>query len=234
MEGESKTSREEKTWNQQLAEALKKKGLTPSQALKTPELRNTFKRSTLDDMIYNRTKNLHLVAPKRILALYKLTNLGIFREAYIQVTKQDPKSAAGFELEERTKPLKYGEGLSQLTSEVDEIKKKVDGLVERLTDQLPGQLKLKHGLLKVQRYSPSAEQRADALMEVLDLGAEIVDYFRTASGSERQILVKKLKRNPESYGYLTKMLNVLYKDEGVESWMRTMQPPHRVKKVLGK
>jgi len=99
------------------------------------------------------------------------------------------------------------------------------------TSQLSGMQKLEKGLLQAQRYRPSAQQRTDAIMELLDVLSEEVDYFRTASEDEKRVLVKRLQREPESFGYVSQMLNVIYKGQKLDSWMLMAQPPSRLKRL---
>jgi hypothetical protein len=46
--------------------------------------------------------------------------------------------------------------------------------------------------LKAQQYTP--QQRTDAVMELLEILAEEVDYFRTAPLDEKKILADRLQK----------------------------------------
>ena len=165
---------ESKTWNQQLAEWYHNSGKTISQI----SAEAGITRGTFSNYINSYIRHLSRVSPEKRRILYKLTGLECFKDEYQKIEMSKPKKY------QEPSPIEQSE-LKILTSEVLEHAKKgkesIDSVVEQTTSHLPGREKLELGLLKAQRYAPTAQQRTNAIMELMDILAEEIDYFRTAS-----------------------------------------------------
>lgn len=191
-----------KTWNEELKEWYDSNSMSYS---KIKEI-SGIPRSTFRDYIGGRITNLEKISPERKKALYNLTGLECF----------------GDEKDEY-------ETLSRI---IEEGKRGLEKLAEELALKLTGSQKLKSGLLKIQIYQPSAQQRVDAIMELLDVLSEEVDYFRSASEEEKKILVERLQKEPESFGYVSQILNIIYSGKNINSWMLMTQPPSKLKRII--
>lgn len=258
MLDDSQYQTQTKNWNEQLAEWYRSSGMKLSQI----KARAGIPDSTLYDLIHGRTRDLKKVSPERRKALYELTGLECFKDegivqggtagvieigeprkvGEIEIIKDVGKAGAGStgtETKERAytarPPVVEAEAESRV-GVADVVKKGIEGIeriVSEATAGLSGSEKLRAGLLKFQLYRKTAGERADVIMELLNVLSEEVDYFRTASREERRVLVERLKRDPDSFGYVTQMLNVLYKGEKIDSWMLMAQPPSKIGRVVG-
>ncbi|MBU0760299.1 MAG: helix-turn-helix domain-containing protein [Nanoarchaeota archaeon] len=180
-------------------------------------------RSTLGDYVHGKITDLNRISPERLDALYELTNDECFKyeRTKIEMPERTPQSPEDFE-------TMTGKILSNI---MNEGKSGIDNLMEQFTEQMTGGQKLEAGLLKAQRYRPTPEQRAGAIMELLDVLSEEVDYFRTAPKVEKDVLVKRLQENPESFGYATQMLGIIYSGKSLDTWMLMAQPPSRLRNL---
>ncbi len=215
-------SEEQKTWNQQFAEWCRNSGknlMQISQEIGIPY-------NTLFNYKNADVKNVDKISPGRRDILYKTTGLECFKCTQ-RIEILEPKK-----YKEPTHVRKLKSIGSEILDAARKGKESIDRVVEEAISKIPGREKLEAGLLKAQRYNPDAKQRADAIMEILDILAEEVDYFRTAHNGDKGILIERLKKEPESFGYVSQMLNILYKGEGVDKWMLMAQPPSKIKRVI--
>jgi|TARA_B100001971_G_scaffold144685_1_gene133844 hypothetical protein len=225
---------ETKTWNQQLAEWYKifRNG---GKCMNDIKKITNIPRSTFGDYIHGRSKNINNMSQDRRKALYELTKLECFEYEgpKIQMLKPKDKIPGKYPpIPIKNLEKEQGEyGDMKILNIAKQGKKNIDQIVNQITSQLTGREKLETGLLKSQQYKPNAQQRTDAIMELLDVLSEEVDYFRTASDDEKNVLIKKLQKEPESFGYVTQMLNIIYSGKKIDSWMLMAQPPSKIKKI---
>ncbi len=220
---------ENKTWNQQLEEWHKNSG----KSIKEINEKFGIPSSTFRDYICGRIKNLGKIIPARLAILYELTGLECFKyespKIQISQPKETPEKLLSKFSNDTDSRLTFEKSISNIEKEG---KKEIDKIVEQTTSKLKGMQKLEAGLLKTQRYNPTVYQRADAVMELLDVLSEEIDYFRTAPLKEKEILVKKLQKDPESYGYISQMLNIIYSGKKLDSWMLMAQSPSKIKRLI--
>ena len=217
-----------KTWHEQLKDWYKNSGKFVGQISRETGI----PRSTFGDYITGKPKDLSRMPQERINLLYNLTGLDCFK--YEEIKIEMPYSSNNLTespQKTQTTPYKSVDPNKSISDLIKQGKEGIERLVEQTLSNIPGIEKLKSGVLKAQLYNPSAKQRAEAIMELLDILAEEVDYFRTADGTDRDILIKNLQRNPESFGYVTQMLNVIYSGKKIDSWMLMSQPPSKIKKL---
>ncbi len=213
---------EQKTWNEQFAEWCRNSGknlMQISQEIGIPY-------NTLFNYKNRDVTNIDKINPERRDILYKATGLECFKYAP-RIEMPEPKK-----YQEPTYIGKLRSIGSEILSATRKGRDGIDKVVEEAISQIPGREKLEAGLLKAQRYNPDAKHRVDAIMEIIDILAEEVDYFRTAPNGDKAILVERLKNEPESFGYVSQMLNILYKGEGVDKWMLMAQPPSKIKRII--
>lgn len=208
------------TWNEQLAAWFSAIGKSIGEISRE----SGIPRTSFKDYVRGRVKDLDRLSYQRIGLLYRLTGLKCFEHIGARIPIPEPTS----EVPETRGYIREIEATGRT------LKQRVDQLVEQAITEcdLTGRERLEAGLLKARRYSPSPEQRVDAILELLDVLSEEVDYFRTAPDSEVDVLVGRLKKEPESFGYVTQMLNVIYSGKGRDNWMLLMQPPSKTKKIL--
>jgi hypothetical protein len=156
-------------------------------------------------------QNLDRISEETRIKLYKLSGLEFFKVEGIEV-----KEFSSYAV--RTD---YNQESDKNTESIDH-------------SNLTGIQKLEAGLLKFQEYKPSAQKRADAVMELIDVLAEEVDYYRTSNNEERNALVERLKESPESFGYVTQILNILYQGKQLDSWMLMAEAPSKAKRNRGR
>jgi len=222
------TETDRKSWNKELEKWFTDSGQTILQLSE----KSGIPRGTLGDYIKGRIINLDKILPERRKSLYELTGLEVFYHEGVQIafpkTSQEPtfRSAGDDEISRRTG--------ARLEAYARQAKKGIDDLLGEATSNFPGLQKLNAGLLKSQRYSPTAQQRAEGIMELLDVLAEEIDYFRTSTSEEKKALVDRLQRDPESFGYISQMLNVIYSGKGLDNWMLLSQPPSKIKRATKK
>jgi hypothetical protein len=222
MASEEPSQQSEQSWNEQLKEWYIKQGTMRERgkiAKKYGLTADEVGRYTRGD-----ASKLDKISATTRVKLYRMTGLDFFREGlpdYLFKDEEKPK--------QERKQAYHDSDLSQIARIA---KQGIDKIVEQTTSQLSGGQKLELGLLKSQSYKPSAEQRADAVIQLLDILAEEIDYYRAASENERQVLVDRLQKDPESFGYITQMLNVIYQGKQIDSWMMMVQPPSKTKRIL--
>jgi len=217
-------------WNSELANWHRKSGKTISAIAREGGIPKT----SFSEYLSGKVKDLGKLSEERKDALYKLTGLECFKTSYpainlnkINGTEVPQNNGKGYSPKNDT--YSPGESMGEI---VNSSKKGIENIVEKATSGLSGIQKLRAGLLKSQQYG--ANERADAIMELLDILSEEVDYFRTAKENEKDILNSKLKENPESFGYVSQMLNIIYQGKKLDSWMLMAQPPSRMKRLGGK
>ncbi|MAH03786.1 hypothetical protein CMI39_03305 [Candidatus Pacearchaeota archaeon] len=213
----------DKTWNDQLSrwyDDFKKSGKRMKDITKIPN-------STFGDYIHGRSKDIDKISIERRKALYELTKLECFKyeEPKIEMNKPKDQSIGKYLSKNNL------EGIPDIARQG---KKNIDEIINQITSQLKGREKLEAGLLKSQQYKPNVLQRTDAIIELLDVLSEEVDYFRTASDDEKNVLIKRLQKEPESFGYVTQMLNIIYSGKKIDSWMLMIQPPSKIKRLTKK
>ena len=230
-----------KTWNEQLKIWYKASGKSVIALAKDIGI----PRSTFEEYIYGRMKNISRIKPDRLGKLYDYTKLECFKyegsqspripvpgeEDYGREDKNPGKNVGGRPKGSKNKPKETRiENISDLirTGRIG-----IDRIVENIAVQLSAYETVRQGMLKSQRYKPSTEERADAIMETLDILAEEVDYFRTAPDDEKKILVDRLQADPQSFGYASQMLNIIYGGKKLDSWMLMAQPPSKIKRISG-
>jgi len=167
------------------------------------------------------TINLENITADRKRLLYQMTGLECFRQKGQSIETSQATSETSSSNQQLSEVAKYG-------------KQQIDKVVLAATSQLSGIQKLEAGLLQAQQYQPSAQQRTDAIMELLDILASEVDYFRTANDSEKTVLVDTLQQDPQSFGYITQMLNIIYQGKNLDNWMLMAQPPAKIKNIMRK
>lgn len=228
-----------KTWNQQLSEWYKDSGKSISQIVAECGI----PQKSISEYINGTRTNLDRISLERKDVLYKLTGLECFKVKSPQIEMSEPK-----EVDEKLPTNQYGKLkefeqvltqpdlgsiLGKTFSEIIQpVKEGLNKIIEQATSDLTGEQKLKTGLLKAQLYRPTTEQRTNAIMELLDILSEEIDYFRTAPDKEKQVLVERLQKEPESFGYITQMLNIIYGGKKLDSWMLMAQPPSKLKKIM--
>ena len=211
---------ENKTWNQQLRDWYVNQGTAYQRSGKIRDI--GIPRKTMNNYINGKTKNLSNISSERKQILYSLTGLEIFNT-------EKPQSQLDSEhVFDYSENAEFSEAISELQNGLTQL---VQSTVEKLG--LPNNERLRQGLTKSQQYQASAEQRADGVMELLDMVAAEVDYFRTASEDETKILVDKLKADPDSFGYATQMINILYEGKQINNWMLIAQPPTKLRRKHG-
>jgi hypothetical protein len=237
-ENQTQPSAELKTWNQQFADWRKTSGKSIVQISKETQIND----STIGDYLHGRIKDLSKVSKERVYSLYKATGLECFKcEEYqtpripVPGTEQESenyeKRKGGRPKGSKNRPK--GTQIENVSDLIRVGKEGIDRIVETIASQLSSYETVNYGLLKAQQYRPSAAQRVNAIMETLDVLAEEVDYFRTAPESEKKLLVEKLQDDPQSFGYATQMLNIIYSGKKVDSWMLMVQPPSKTKRITG-
>jgi hypothetical protein len=222
------TPREQRAggWNDQLAEWVRASGKSIT------DLGREFglPRTTLKNYVGGEVSKLDKVSYENRRKLYEMTKLECFKCEAPACSKSGLESATekyhgseigGPSAEEIRKFAQFG-------------KMRIESLVDNLKEALgfDGYTRLKAGILKAQTYSPDARERADAIVELIEVLGNEVDYFRTANQDERQILNKKLRENSDSLGYATQMLNIIYNGKGMDSWMLLSQPPAKVRQIM--
>jgi hypothetical protein len=189
-------------------------------------------RSTFGDYVRGRISDLDRIAPGRLKVLYDLTGLDCFKYEVPKIEMLEPGRKPEYASRSREKAEEYVKADAKELSEIArQGKARIDKVVEKIAEQLRGGQRLGAGLLKYQQYKPSVHQRTEAIMELLDVLGEEVDYFRTAPENEKKVLVDRLQSEPESFGYVTQMLNIIYSGKKIDSWMLMAQPPSKIKKL---
>tara|TARA_Y100000310_G_scaffold311388_1_gene357603 strand:+ start:1087 stop:1716 length:630 start_codon:yes stop_codon:yes gene_type:complete len=204
-------------WHEELKEYLEGTGKTVSELAKE----SGIPYSSMTRLYRGSITDIGRVHKKRRRELYDFTGLEVLK-SYLDDSDVSERST--------------GKGLDaeQIARDAREGKEAIDGVVERVTAGLSGGEKLKAGLLRVQRYTPDAKQRARGVAELLDVLAEEVHYYTHATSEERKALMAELKGDAgESYRYAAQLLNIVF-DGGMESWMALTQPPARIRKIVGK
>ena len=226
------TEESRKDWNKQLEEWFTASGKT------IPQLSNEsgIPRGTLGDYISGRITTLDKISPDRRKTLYELTGLEVFYIKGVQI--EFPKTSSEKSQGPTSRRVDDAELSRRVGARLDvyarQAKEGIDALVGEATTNLTGLQKLDAGALKSQRYSPTVKQRTEGVMELLDVLAEEIDYFRTATSEEKKVLVDRLQRDPESFGYISQMLNVIYSGKGLDNWMLLSQPPSKIKRATKK
>lgn len=222
-----------KSWNEQLKEWVEGSGKSITQISQNIGI----PRSTLGDYMNGKTKEIN--NDLRRQQLYNLTNLECFKESYTpNISKAQPKSVKILTRPPRRRQPQES-GLESKTHKQDvlsELKQVQSEILDIITDKYAGKAtglqKLKSHLLKAQKYQPTIEQRVEGIMELFDVLAEEVSYFRIADERERQQLVEKLKKEPGSFSYVNQIVNILYHGKSIDDWLLLNEPPHRIKKIL--
>lgn len=218
---------EGKTWNQELVGWFEKSG----KSFKNIKDESGIPRSSFSDYIHSRVTDLGRISSERLGVLYSLTGLECFKYETPRIEVSEPRERV---------PKEYGgaqEGSSRVGQgrHIVDMAKQKKGDIERTVDQAASQLtgreRLEAGMLKAQRYSPEVGERADAIMELLDVLGEEIDYFRTAPENEKKVLIERLQEEPESFGYVSQMLNIIYGGKKMDSWMLMVQPPSKIKRL---
>lgn len=204
-------------WNQQLSEWFSKSGKTITQI----NQETGIPKSTLGDYIHGKSKHLDRISPDRLKILHNLTGLTCFEYTSPKIEMSEPEKLTKGDMG----------GISEIAKRGKDA---IDRIVEKTTSELSGIQKLEEGLLKAQQYEPTTQQRADAIMELLDVLSEEIDYFRTAPEEEVKVLSQRLQEEPESFGYVSQILNILYSGKKLDSWMLLSQPPSKIKKITKK
>ncbi|VVB77857.1 Uncharacterised protein [uncultured archaeon] len=201
----------EKNWNEELRDWYKK----GERSMEQISRETGIPRPTLRDYIAGAITDLDRVSGERRMQLYNLTGLEFF------------KVEEGYEKKPNLVPGRKKKR-SKIVIENKNTRKKESIIIQ---NNLTGIQKLEAGLLKCQEYKPSYEKRADAVMELLDVLAEEIDYYRSASSNERSVLVDRLKKDPESFSYVTQILNVIYQGKQMDAWMMMIEAPSKIKRI---
>lgn len=205
------------TWNAQLSSWYKSSGLTPTQI----KDKTGIPKSSWSDYVSGKITDLGRVSPDRRKILLELTGLEVFRYHGPRIDMGAPKASPNGSSRDKTPgPSAYDAGRQKLETAVDEA-----------TSDLSGDERFRSGLLKAQRYTPKPEERAQAILELLDVLAEEVDYFRTAPDNEQAMLVEALQSGPESYTYASQMLEIMIRGDQTKSWMTFAQPPSKLRRL---
>ncbi len=216
------TEEASKTWNEQLADWCKNSGKNISELAREAGINpDTFK----EYVSGRRVKNIGGINPEKRDALYKLTGLEFFKYQGARIEISSPKP---YQEVNKQEEASLGSVISELARKG---KESIDKIVEQTSSELRGNQKLEQGLLKAQQQKPTAEKRTEAIIELLDVLAEEVDYFRTAPAYEKKLLTERLQKEPESFGYITQMLNIIYNGKQIDSWMLMAQPPSKIKRL---
>jgi hypothetical protein len=233
----------ESNWNEQLHEWYKNSGKSPKEILNETGI----PKSTFRDYVSGRTSDLNKIAPERLKTLYDLTGLVCFKKETPNIPMPEAEKVEKSYLNEKKVLNEFSEALQESQYQSDQAfykllgdtvkdmmstgKEGLDKILDDFSSKLSGGEKFQAGLLKSQRYQPSPTDRADAIMELLDVLSEEVDYFRTAPEKEKKILVERLQKDPESFGYASQMLSIIYSGKKLDSWMLMAQPPSKIKKI---
>jgi len=213
-------------WNAQLKQWCESQGKRLSDIAKEIGM----PRQSLHNYAEGVSTEIDRISGERRMQLYAATGIEAFKVegGYTPKPTLIPGNRKGKKRTQRIVDTSRAHGRIEDTSRTYE---KVDPSVVR--DGLTGIQKLEAGLLQFQQYRPSPEKRAEAVLELIDVLAEEVDYYRSASAEERRVLVERLKQNPESFGYATQILNVLYQGKQIDSWMMMAQPPSKIRRIRG-
>lgn len=217
-------------WNAELAKWCQGSG----KSLGAISRESGIPRTSFSEYVKGTVKDLGKLSKERKDALYKLTSLECFKAGYPALNLNQAVGAEAPQVDGKNYSPKInapadGESIKEI---VKTCRKGIENIVGMATSDLSGIQKLKSGLLKSQQYG--ANERADAIMELLDVLSEEIDYFRTAKIEEKEILTSKLKNDPESFGYVSQMLNIIYQGKKLDSWMLMAQPPSKMRRLRGK
>src|SRR3989344_8801490 len=201
-----------KSWNQKLNEWFSKSGKKVSDIEKIGLHSGTFY-----DYRTGRIKDLSKVSWRNKKILYELTGLECFN------IENHPENQRN----EDWRRAVMGESLTGLEEAVRDLRRAARIIEATLEEK-------GHLVIKARVYSPTPEERADGVMQLIDILAEEVDYYRTATAEERQALVSGLQADPSSFGYVTQMLNAIYNGKSIDSWMMMAQAPSKVRKAVEK
>ena|SRR3989338_612173 len=208
-----------KPWNEQLVEWYKSSGKSFSEIKKATGI----PKSTLGEYLKGAYKNLSKISPERRSVLYNITGLECLKYEGPLIEIGEPKKIEKL-------PLEVAEDIGK----INQAKKDLSTLVKKTGEKLTGMQKLEKGLLKIQQYRPSVQERADAIMQLIEVLSEEADYFRTASYEERKFMSETLKKDSESFIYVSKILNILYSGGAFDTWMQITQPPSKLKNIIKK
>lgn len=220
MESETTESKgKEKQWYEQLADWYKSTEKTFSEIKRATGIPKT----TLGTYLHCKVKNLDRISPERRNILYNLTGLECLKYEGLRIEIGEPRKI------ERLAPEVKGD-----IEKINQEKKDLTMLVKKTGEKLTGMQKLEAGLLKVQQYRPSVQERADAIMEIIEVLSEEADYFRTAPYEEKKLMSERLKKDSESFVYMSKILNILHSGEAFDTWMMLTQPPSKLRNIIKK
>lgn len=212
-----------KPWNQQLKDWIKDSGKSQTQL----SFELGIPRSTLRGYI-NGICTLKLIKPENLMKLYEVTGLECFKYSTPTISMEAPKDISADDSKKDTES-DFGK---ELSTQIRKGKEGIEKAINDILSNIPGGKKLELGLLKAQLYNPSVAQRVDAIMQLLEVLSEEIDYFRSASSEEKKILVERLQSDPQNYSYVHQMLNVIYQGKQLDAWMLLAQPPSKIKKIL--
>lgn len=212
------------TWNQKFTKWVNDSG----SSVREIAITTSISRGSIHDYTTGRVTEMDRVSRRNRKILYDLTGIPEFK--YDGIDKPEEEKP----IIELKPNYERQDNYERLSETIKGLKEGIDRLVAERLECLPGNQRFLEGLLQSQIQKPTVKQRAGAIMEIIDVLAEEVDYFRTASDDERKELVASLKREPESYGYVTQLLNVIYSGKQLDNWMLLAQPPARIKKRLNK
>jgi hypothetical protein len=225
---------EDMTWNEQLRTWLRDSGKSKAQLHRESGIPS----STLSDYTSGKVVNLEMVSPERRRILYEATKLECFKYQgpRINMPRSGGPKEEGHETEVGVREPSGEEYLVIMGKVIADIvrngREGIDRLVEEASSELTGNQKLNSGILKAQRYDPTLIERTDAIMELFDVLSEEVSYFRTATDKERKVLIDRIQKEPESFGYVQQMFNIFYSGKQIDSWMTMAEPPSKIKKIL--
>ncbi len=228
----------DKSWNQKLEEWFKSSGLKIADVERAGLSSGTFY-----DYRTGRITDLSRVSEGNRRKLYSLTHLDCFKvegyEGGDDLAKEAIDSAVVGADDAFVEHITGSKRRTRSESGNKSLESSTDNLSSAIHDLRRAARVLEQAveasgerIVKVRVYEPTSDERADSVMQLIDLLAESIDHYRTATSDERQVLVDKLKADPSSFGYVTQMINAFYKGENIDSWMMMAQPPSKIRRAM--